>query len=97
MAEPEESQITIIVTTSQGVAIQSMTGEAYLEIKQHWDSEPDQWDILGIATHPPRRDFYMGVHNVKGMRGRLYAYNEMPEQPTPIYDQLKLERFEREV
>lgn len=91
------AKIIIIAITDQGVAYQEMTGEAFLEIKQDWASEPDEWNILGIATHPPRRDFHMGVYNVEGMRGRLYDYNEMPEQSTPIYDQLKLEMFEREV
>lgn len=83
MAVPKIAQVIVIALTSDGVAYHAMTGEAFLEIKQHWEEEPIRWDILSV--HPPRMDFHMGVHNVKHMGGRVYE----TEESTPLYDQAR--------
>ena len=85
---PEKAQVIVIALNSQGVAYQSMTGEAFLEFKQEWDDEPYKGHILGMPYSPPRKDFHMGVYNVEDMSGRLYDTSNNPE-PTPLYDQTR--------
>jgi len=89
---PEEVKVILIMSNSQGVAYHQMTGQPHMAMIPDEDDDFG-WDLL--MPRPQRLPhFRFAVDRVHDSTGKYYDRVHSPEESTPIFDQLRQERFE---